>query len=172
MNKKGRPPKQHRWRVDHDTGCWIWLLAKHPHSGHGMGTRNGKSGYAHRWAYDDAKGEIPAGCAVLQTCRNPAYVNPEHLVAEEEPKSLNARGAAATTKEDAAKLAEALRLRRMGKTFKEIGLAVGVHQCTVARWLAAVAATTERGWILTAYRDSVHDDRGKPRCLNHWRIGG
>jgi len=153
VNKNGRPLKRQRWTVDPETECWNWLLAKHPRSGHGMATRNGKSGYAHRWAYEDAKGEIPARCAVLQTCGNHACVNPDHLVTETEPSTLNARGAAATTKKDDAKVTEALRLRRMGQTLKEIGSAVSVNRITVRRWLSAVAADSESGWIWAAALD-------------------
>jgi hypothetical protein len=114
VKKNGRPLKRQRWAVDPATGCWIWLLAKHPRSGHGMETRNGKSGYAHRWAYLDAKGQISPGCAVLQTCRNHACINPEHLVAEKEPTSLNARAIAATRKKNDTKLSEAVRFTTNG----------------------------------------------------------
>lgn len=153
MNKNGRPRKTQRWRVDPETGCWIWLLTAHPRSGHGIETRNGKTGYAHRWAYEDAKGKISPGCAVLQTCGNRLCGNPDHLVAEQEAISLHTRGTAAAMKKSDAKVAEALRLWQMGKTLTEIGVVVGVSRTTVRRWLSTVAANTERGWILTAVLD-------------------
>ena len=120
MNKNGRPRKAERWRVDAETGCWIWLLTAHPRSGHGIETRNGKTGYAHRWAYQDAKGEIPPGCAVLQTCGNRLCRNPDHLVAEQDAVALHTRGKTAATKKSDLKVAEALRLRQMGKTLTEV----------------------------------------------------
>ncbi len=153
MNKKGRPKRTQRWIVNSDTGCWIWLLNKDPRSGHGMETRNGKSAYAHRWAYQDANGEIPPGRLVLSTCGNRLCVNPSHLVLENETTQPWMKGVAAHTKMTDAALAELIRLRQMGKTMKEAGAAVGINGSTARRWLSAVVAKSDRRWILAAVLD-------------------
>ncbi|MGW7630513.1 HNH endonuclease signature motif containing protein [Streptomyces griseoincarnatus] len=55
--------------------CWIWT-----------GGNNGKYGklgrqYAHRAAYEAAKGAIPEGLQIDHLCRNTLCVNPDHLEA-------------------------------------------------------------------------------------------
>ncbi|WP_086565314.1 HNH endonuclease signature motif containing protein [Streptomyces africanus] len=55
--------------------CWIWT-----------GSTNGKYGrvgkqYAHRLAYESAKGPIPDGLQIDHLCRNTVCVNPDHLEA-------------------------------------------------------------------------------------------
>lgn len=150
MNQKGSVRKKQRWTVNSETGCWIWLLTKHPRTGRGMEKRNGKSGYAHRWAYQDAKGEIPTGRLVVPTCGNRLCVNPEHLVLEKEMVEPWMKSRTARTKLTDAVLAEIVRLRQMGKTMEEAGAAVGVSKTTARRWLSDVAAKSERSWILGA----------------------
>lgn len=59
-----------------DSGCWVWTAAK---NNAGYGIIDNK--LAHRWAYADALGEIPAGLELDHLCRNPACVNPGHLEA-------------------------------------------------------------------------------------------
>ncbi|KPC66443.1 hypothetical protein ADL27_59345 [Streptomyces sp. NRRL F-6602] len=55
--------------------CWMWT-----------GSTNGRYGrigkqYAHRLAYESAKGPIPEGLQIDHLCRNTLCVNPEHLEA-------------------------------------------------------------------------------------------
>lgn len=61
-----------------DNGCWIWLAAKFK-NGYGAFSYNGKTGYAHRFAYEFFVEPIPHGFDVHHTCSTPACVNPEHM---------------------------------------------------------------------------------------------
>lgn len=65
--------------VDEDTGCWIWGRARFSSGGYGAVTIGGRTLRAHRVAYEDAKGRIPAGLHVLHSCDRPPCVNPDHL---------------------------------------------------------------------------------------------
>lgn len=62
-----------------DGGCWPW----HGASLRGYGKFHSRSlnrqTYAHRWAYEFARGPIPDGLHVLHRCDNPPCCNPDHL---------------------------------------------------------------------------------------------
>lgn len=86
MGRKPLPESVRFWRkVDTTNGpdaCWIWRgsLAK---KGYGQFStvRDGRvtTIRAHRWAFLDAGGEIPADRQLHHTCNMPACVNPKHL---------------------------------------------------------------------------------------------
>ncbi len=64
-------------------GCWVWAGARNT-AGRPYGRFNGPghgSHYAHRLAYQIAHGPLAARQRVFHTCRNPACLNPSHLVA-------------------------------------------------------------------------------------------
>lgn len=60
-----------------DNGCWEWRGAVD--NGYGRMQVNGRTGYAHRVAYECAVGPIPDGLEIDHLCRNPACCNPDHL---------------------------------------------------------------------------------------------
>lgn len=71
-----------RW-VAEDRGfeslCWIWQLNL-DHRGYGRVTVRGEKLKAHRVAYEDAVGQIPAGYEIHHRCEQKDCVNPAHLV--------------------------------------------------------------------------------------------
>ena len=61
-------------------GCWEWGGARSK-AGYGQ-IRSGGRGvllYAHRVAYELARGPIPPGLVIDHLCRNRGCVNPDHL---------------------------------------------------------------------------------------------
>jgi hypothetical protein len=69
-----------------DDECWPWIGAL---NGHGYGNfmvyrdptnpSKRKTIGAHRWAYENLVGEVPAGLELDHLCRNRRCVNPAHL---------------------------------------------------------------------------------------------
>lgn len=66
-------------RVNKTDSCWLWTAGKV--RGYGTIAHRGRQHYAHRWSYEQAKGEIPEGYEIDHLCRVPACVNPDHLEA-------------------------------------------------------------------------------------------
>lgn len=69
-----------RWCVNTQSGCWNWRGSLNS-NGYGKFKCGGKMIYAHRAAYERAKGPIPEGATIDHTCRNRRCCNPAHLEA-------------------------------------------------------------------------------------------
>ncbi|MBT2466574.1 HNH endonuclease [Streptomyces sp. ISL-66] len=59
-------------------GCWDWTAHIKP-NGYAQIKVNGRPQYAHRVAYELARGPIPAGLVIDHLCRRRHCVNPDHL---------------------------------------------------------------------------------------------
>jgi hypothetical protein len=70
----GRPVARDLYRVDPDTGCWVWQRAVSIW-GYGRYRRT----RAHVVFYVERYGPVPEGLHIDHLCRNRACVNPEHL---------------------------------------------------------------------------------------------
>jgi hypothetical protein len=75
---KSKPIADRFWaKVDKSGQCWIWIGARGGTMGYGKMTKGGKTdGHirAHRFAWELAHGDIPAGLWVLHHCDNPPCV--------------------------------------------------------------------------------------------------
>lgn len=86
------PEEALRTRVKRDGECLTWTGARHS-TGYGVIRTGGKSGAAHRVAFEIASGPIPEGMQVDHTCWNYLCVNPEHLrLATGEQNAWNKNG--------------------------------------------------------------------------------
>ncbi len=65
-------------KLDKKTRCWIWQLGKSM-LGYGYYHNNGKTVFAHRFAYRLFKGKLTPGLTLDHLCRNRLCVNPNHL---------------------------------------------------------------------------------------------
>lgn len=78
------PEKLFEERTEWIDGCLIWQAslesgAKDGISGYGRMQFGGKTHQAHRWAWEQANGKIPAGMVIDHKCWNRACVNVDHL---------------------------------------------------------------------------------------------
>lgn len=74
----GRPRKERLYEPDLATGCWEWLLGRHP-QGYGLLSRGGKTRRATRVMWEVVNGPVPLGLELHHRCENTGCVNPDHL---------------------------------------------------------------------------------------------
>lgn len=98
-----RPDVRFWMKVDRDGACWLWNSVI-KENGYGQFWVEGRYVQAHRFAYELARGPIPAGLSIDHLCRERACVNPSHLepVTTREnlrrsPHTVNSINAAKTT---------------------------------------------------------------------------
>lgn len=79
MSAKPSPAAKFKARTRRSkSGCWRWTGAV-LNSGYGKFWERGRHLLAHRFAYQQANGKLPAGKLVLHRCDNKLCVRPDHL---------------------------------------------------------------------------------------------
>jgi len=67
-------------KVEKTDRCWLWTANRTTPQGYGsFALGHSKFVLAHRYAYAELVGPIPAGLTLDHLCRNPPCVNPAHL---------------------------------------------------------------------------------------------
>lgn len=121
-----------RYRVEdrgHTTPCWVWTGAKQS-AGYGALRVDGRVVLAHRHAYEQAVGPIPAGLQLDHLCRVTDCVNPEHLEPVTNRENV-LRGRKAKLTADAA---DAIRLgAALGATKRALSAQFGVTTVQIGR---------------------------------------
>jgi hypothetical protein len=74
-------------------GCRLWMGAIHTKSGYGGISSNGEGQYAHRVAWELARGPIPKGLCVLHRCDVPRCVAVAHLFLGSQAENMRDKSA-------------------------------------------------------------------------------
>jgi len=126
--------KNDPYRIDTETGCWIWMRGKGRH--YGLLFNGEKHVLAHRHYYEFYKGKIPENMILDHKCRNRLCVNPEHL--EPVTNAINIRrgiGAKLTDEE----VAEIRSFRQRGVLLKDIAKRIGISYSHASRVATGVS---------------------------------
>lgn len=129
-----------------NSGCRLWTAAT-KENGYGAIRVDGRLQYAHRVAYELARGPIPAGMCVCHTCDVPACINPDHLfvgtvaenVADRVAKGRTSRG----ERHYGARLTgnQVWKIRTATGTLAQIGEKFGVSFQTISK------IRNNRAWV-------------------------
>ena len=111
-------------KVNKTEYCWEWTGCR-GNNGHWHGRfyYNGRMQQAHRLAWEEAHGPIPAGQHVLHKCDRPTCVRPDHLylgTAADNMADMVLRGRCTNAKVTATEVAEIRRRSSTGATTKEL----------------------------------------------------
>jgi len=123
--------------------CWLWAKSTVP-KGYGQIKLTGqrRQTYAHRVAYEWAKGPIPPHKQVCHTCDNPRCVNPAHLfvgTASDNLQDMKRKGRHLYGVKNSQsvltdqKVKEILALSKVGVTQMDLAGRYGVSQGTISK---------------------------------------
>jgi hypothetical protein len=121
-------------RQNHTTGCWQWRGPTENGYGRFPHYVDGKRHYtrSHRYSWLVHFGEIPAGDAVLQKCKNTLCCNPEHLYLGLRARVLKTSGEHGNAKLTKSAVIEIRRRVSEGEQGKVLAKEFGVTQSRIS----------------------------------------
>ncbi|TXH49109.1 MAG: hypothetical protein E6Q97_23300 [Desulfurellales bacterium] len=125
LTRWNSPAERFDLQVEKTDGCWHWKGSRND-AGYGLIGIDGRTEYAHRYAYREFVGPIADGLVVDHLCSEPSCVNPAHL--ETVPQAANVRRGRLTTLTEA----QASAIRGATGTQTEIAAKFGVSQPMVS----------------------------------------
>lgn len=145
VDKTGRPASHENPRLR----CWIWTAGTFS-TGYGQFRVGERKVKAHRFAYEDKKGPIPAGALVRHKCDNPLCVRPGHLeigYSEHNARDRQRRGRTAnpSTKLTRGRVLQIRRSLVQGESQSQIATRFDVTKATVGK-IARAETWREGPW--------------------------
>lgn len=121
-------------RQNHTTGCWQWRGSIQDGYGRFSHYVDGKrhDTRAHRYSWLAHFGEIPAGEAVKQKCKNTLCCNPEHLHLGLRERVLKNSGEHGNAKLTKSAVIEIRRRRSEGEKEKNLAKEFGISQSRIS----------------------------------------
>lgn len=147
------PPEKRFWaKVDksNEDGCWVWTGSINSY-GYGHFWVDNKPVRAHRWLFEQAYGPLPKDRVVRHKCNTPACIRLDHLVAGTPKENsqdavragrISRKGGRSLGQE---KMANILRLRKLGHSALNISNELKIDQKTVERYLKIAEVVQHAG---------------------------
>lgn len=122
--------------------CWEWQAAKDP-AGYGRFWLDNRMMPASQAAYRLFIGPIPDGFSVLHCCHNKACCNPAHLRLGTQAENMADLAVAGNSPLKKINAKEALKLRREGKSLREVAEVFGASKQAVRQILERTYGTSK-----------------------------
>ena len=122
--------------------CWEWQASKDP-AGYGRFWLEGRMMPSQQAAYRLLVGPVPEGLSVLHCCHNRACCNPSHLRLGTQAENMADLAITGNSPLKKINAEEALKLRREGKSLREVAEVFGASKQAVRQILERTYGTSK-----------------------------
>lgn len=136
--RKLKPSDYEETDMGYSSPCWIWTGRRAP-GGYGIVKFRKRTTNAHRWVYEQVRGELPSQADLDHLCQTPPCVNPAHMEPVTQAENTRRGRSARLTYSD---VEEIKRLLGEGQSQRAVATQFGVSQQLISlikrnkRWAA------------------------------------
>lgn len=145
-------------------GCWQWTGGKRD-TGHGVSSYKNRYITAHYHSFAAFKGLPPKGLYIVQTCKNPLCVNPDHLfLSNDHPnkKSKESRDGRRTC-------SKCNKEKPLAEFYPKMGRCKNCHNEHVVKWQKENYDSCKKAW--TKFNRKRKPGRACEFCGSNYKIG-